>query len=310
FEDIRKCLACNQGCIERLMFEPGSSIRCAINPETGQELIYPQGPAEKSRKVWIVGAGPAGLVAAYESARLGHKVTLFEKTANTGGQIKFASQAPVKQLYGDWISWLAKQVEKMGVEIKTDTEVTETMLNEGNMDVVILAIGGENIVPEVKGLDQPMVCDATGILSGDVQPGKNVLIIGGGLIGMETADFLAERGSDVTIVEMQGQSPVMKFAAHGYQLHKRLRTAECGYFFNTQVESVQENSVTLNNNGKNEILSPIDQVVLAVGMKPRQDLKKFLLENNISHYIVGDASKVRRIIEATGDGAKAAWDIQ
>jgi len=308
FDDIRRCLACNQGCIERLMFEGGKSVRCAINPETGQELIYPKGPAESSKNVWIIGAGPAGLTAAYEAARLGHMVTLFEKEKQVGGQIRYASQAPYKKIYGEWISWLIKQIEKKGVDIQTGTEVTAEMLDESKADVVILASGGESIRPEIQGLNQSMVCEATQILSGHVQPGKNVVVIGGGLIGMETADYLTDKGSKVTIIEMLERSPVTKVSGHGYQLHKRLSKVECDFRFNTQIKQVQSDSVRIISGDKEETLSPVDQVVLAVGMQPRHDLKKALEEKGIAYYVVGDASEVRRIIEATEEGAKAAWD--
>jgi hypothetical protein len=95
FEDVRKCIACNQGCIERLILGEGN-IRCAINPETGQETIYPQGPAAVRRRVWVIGGGPAGLTAACEAARLGHRVDLFEKETEWGGQLRYAAKPPFR----------------------------------------------------------------------------------------------------------------------------------------------------------------------------------------------------------------------
>ncbi len=308
-EDIRRCLACNQGCIERLMLEPGSSIRCAINPETGQELIYPKEPAQASKEVWVIGAGPAGLTAADEAARLGHKVTLFEKEKEPGGQIRYASKAPGKDLYGKWLFWLIRQVENKGVEIKTGTEVTEEMLDSGKAEAVVLATGGKSIIPDVEGIDQPMVCEATDILDGKVSPGKNVVVIGGGLIGMETSDYLSDKGSNVTIVEILERSPVLKITAHGYMLHKRLKQANCDFRFSTQVEQITNDSVIAVSGDKRDTISPVDQVVLAVGMKPREALKNALQSRGIPYHIVGDASEVRRIIEATEEGAKAAWKI-
>jgi len=307
-EDIRKCIACNQGCIERLLLE-NENIRCSINPETGQEIIYPQEPAKVRRNVWIVGAGPAGLTAAYEATRLGHKVTLFEKEAKAGGQLFFASQAPFKLVYREWIFWLISQVEKQGVQIQTNTYVTDKMLGEGEPEVVILATGGEKIIPSIPGNDLPMVCDAWQILGKEVAGQENVVVVGAGLIGMETADFLIDKGSNVTLVEVLKRSPVTKITSHGYMLHKRLRDAGCRFLFNTAVESIQEGSVTVISEGNRETVSPVDQVVLAVGMKPRDDLKKTLEKRGIRHYIVGDASQARRIIEATEEGARAAWDI-
>ncbi len=309
FDDIRKCLACNQGCIERLMLEKNGRIRCAINPETGQELLYPEGPAAVRKKVWVIGSGPAGLTAAVEAARLGHNVTLFEKENQVGGQIRFAAKIQAKDVYGNWISWLAREAEQQGVTLKTSTEVTDQMLETCDADVVILATGGKNILPDIQGAGQKRVCSALQILGEDTVPGKNVVVIGGGLTGMETADFLAEKGSRVTIVEMLPQSPVLKFTGHGFQLHKRMREAGTRLLLNTQVESIEEGSVILVSDGKKETLAPIDQVVIAVGMTPRTNLEKKLKENNISYSIAGDASQVRRIIEATEEGARAAWNL-
>jgi len=308
-EDIRKCIACNQGCIERLMLEPGTSVRCAINPETGQELLYPSKPAEKSKNVWVIGAGPAGLTAAYEAKRLGHTVSLFEKQEKAGGQLHFASKAPFKNIYGEWIEWLIGQVEKAGVTIQTQTEVTEAMIEEGQPDTVILAIGGDKIIPDIPGLDLPWVCDAWQILGSSVKPGKNVVVVGGGLIGMETADFLSDKGARVTLIEMLDKSPVTRFTSHGYMLHKRLRDTGCKICLKTALKSIQEQSIIVQIDGQQEEISPVDQLVLAVGMKPRNTLKPFLKEKKIQHYVVGDAQEVRRIIEATDEGAKAAWGI-
>mgnify|MGYP001117784911 CR=1 FL=1 len=307
-EDIRKCIACNQGCIERLILGEGT-IRCAINPETGQEMIYPQGPAAVCRNVWVVGAGPGGLTAAYEAARLGHKVTLFEKERTTGGQVRFASKSPFKKAYEEWGGWLTAQAKKMGATIRTGTEVTERMIGDEKPDVVILAIGGEKIIPDIPGIDLPMVCDAWQILSGEVAPEGHAVVIGGGLIGMETADFLCQKGIQVTLVEALKHSPVLKITSHGYMLHKRLRDGNCTLLFNTTVKKIEGGSVTTLSDGQESVLSPVDQVIVAVGLKPRDDLKKFLQAKGIPHFIIGDALQPRRIIEATEEGAQAAWSI-
>jgi NADPH-dependent 2,4-dienoyl-CoA reductase/sulfur reductase-like enzyme len=307
-EDIRKCIACNQGCIERLILGEGT-IRCAINPETGQEMVYPQGPAAVRRNVWVVGAGPGGLTAAYEAARLGHKVTLFEKERTTGGQLRFASKSPFKNAYEEWGVWLTAQAKKMGTTIRTGTEVTKSMIGDGKPDVVILAIGGEKIIPDIPGIDLPMVCDAWQILSGEVAPKGHAVVIGGGLIGMETADFLCQKGTQVTLVEALKRSPVLKITSHGYMLHKRLRDGKCTLFFNTTVKKIEESSVTTLCDGQESLLSPVDQVIVAVGLKPRDDFKKFVQARGIPHSIIGDALQPRRIIEATEEGAKAAWSI-
>jgi 2,4-dienoyl-CoA reductase-like NADH-dependent reductase (Old Yellow Enzyme family)/thioredoxin reductase len=307
-EDIRKCIACNQGCIERLILGEGN-IRCAINPETGQETIYPQGPAAVRRNVWVVGAGPGGLTAAYEAARLGHQVTLFEKEEATGGQLRFACKSPFKGAYGEWGTWLTAQAKKIGVKILTGTEVTDRMIEEGNPEAVILATGGEKIVPALPGIDLPMVCDAWQILSGEVAPKGHTLVLGGGLIGMETADFLCQKGMQVTLVEVLKRSPVLKITSHGYMLHTRLREGKCKLLFNTAVKRIEEGSITIASNGEEQILCPVNQVVIAIGLKPRDDLKKILQARGIPHFVIGDAVQPRRILEATEEGARAAWNL-
>ncbi len=307
-EDIRKCLACNQGCIERLILGEGK-IRCALNPETGQEMIYPQGPATVRRKVWIVGAGPGGLTAAYEAARLGHQVTLYEKEKETGGQLRFASKAPFKDHYGVWASWLSSQAKKMGVTVHTGIEVTESMISESNPEVVILASGGERIKPEIPGIDLPHVCNAWQALSGAVPPGKHAVVIGGGLIGMETADYLCQKGTQVTLVEVLKRSPVLKITSHGYMLHTRLKESGCRLLFNTAVKKIEESSVTVLTEEREQILSPVDQVIVAVGLKANDKLKEILQAKKIRHFIIGDALYPRRIIEATEEGARAAWNL-
>ena len=308
FEDIRKCIACNQGCIERLILGEGN-IRCAINPETGQETIYPEGPAPIRRKVWVIGGGPAGLTAAYEAARLGHQVDLFEMQKECGGQLQFAGKPPFKGAYEEWGAWLFAQVKKMGVNIHLGMKVTDPMIQDGNPDGIILAVGGEKIVPDIPGIRHPHVCDAWQILGGEVAPKEHALVIGGGLIGMETADFLCQRGTQVILVEVLKRSPVLKITSHGYMLHTRLREAQCRLHFNTTVKQIEPTSVTILREGDEEILSPVDQVVVAIGLESRENLKKVLEAKRIRYFVVGDAASPRRIIEATEEGARAAWSL-
>jgi len=308
-EDTLECLACNQGCIERLALEQ-LPIRCAINPQTGQELLCPQGPAAKSRTVWVVGSGPGGLTAAFEAARLGHRVTLFDRESETGGQVRYAANAPHKAVYGRYIRTLTAKCRKQGVDIQTGTEVTEAMIEAGQPDVVILAIGADKSSCPAEGIDSYVVCDAWQILSGEAAPKDHVVVIGGGLVGMETADYLREKGiQDITLVEMLPTSPVLNLAAHGYMLHKRLRSEGVKLLFNTTVKLIEEGAVTVTRKGEDQKLTPVHQVIIAVGVTPRNDLKDFLEQKGIRHVIIGDAVSPRRIIEATTEGAKAAWDI-
>ena len=308
-EDTMECLACNQGCIERLALEQ-MPIRCAINPQTGQELVYPEGPVAVSRKVWVVGGGPGGLTAAYEAQRLGHKVTLYEREKETGGNANYAAKAPYKAVYGKFIRTLTAKCKKQGVQIKTSTDVTEAMIEAGKPDVVILAIGAGKTACPAEGAGSAIVCDAWQILDGEVAPRDHVVVVGGGLVGMEMADFLREKGiKDITIVEMLGSSPVQMAAAHGYMLHRRLRAEGVKLMFDTTVKLIEAGSVTITKGGEDRKLEPVNQVIIAIGVTSRNNLKDMLHQKGIRHFIIGDAVAPRRIIEATTEGAKAAWDI-
>jgi NADPH-dependent 2,4-dienoyl-CoA reductase/sulfur reductase-like enzyme len=308
YEDIRKCIACNQGCIEREMFE-GKPVRCAINPETGQELLFPRTPAQNPRRVWVVGGGPAGLTAAYEANRLGHTVSLFDKASEAGGNLLYACKAPHKEIYGEWIRWQAGQVEKTGVPVHTGTAVTAGMLASEKPEAVILAIGGEKIVPPVPGVDFPHVFDAWQILGEAEPPGNTPVVVGGGLIGMETACFLAAKGAEVTLIEQLPKSPVPRYTSHGYSLHRYLREKGCEMRFGQTLKEIRADGLVLEADGQEAVASGFDQVVLAVGMKPRQELKAELAQMGIPYTVVGDALSVRRILEATEEGARAAWEL-
>jgi len=249
------------------------------------------------------------MTAAIEAGRLGHQVDLYEKESACGGQLRYAGKPPFKRVYEEWGAWLETQVKKAGVRVHPGTEVTEKMIQEGNPEAVILAGGGEKIVPDIPGIDLRHVCDFWQILSSQVAPKKHALVIGGGLIGMETADFMSQKGTQVTLVEVLKRSPVLKITSHGYMLHTRLREAGCKLLFDTAVKRIEPSSVTLVSQGTGEVLSPIDQVVIAVGLKPVDGLKKFLEGKGIRHFAVGDAVSPRRIIEATEEGAKAAWNL-
>jgi NADPH-dependent 2,4-dienoyl-CoA reductase/sulfur reductase-like enzyme len=257
----------------------------------------------------VIGGGPAGLTAACEAARLGHRVELFEKEKACGGQLRFAGKPPFKAVYGEWGVWLSAQARKMGVRMHLGREVNEGTIREGKPDAVILATGGEKVIPNIPGTHLPHVSDAWKILSGETPPGKQALVIGGGLIGMETADFLAAKGTRVVLAEALKRSPVLKITSHGYMLHTRLRDAGCRLLFSTTVKQIGPSSVTLVSEGGEEVIAPIDQVVIAVGLQPREGLRKALEEIGVRHFVVGDASSPRRIIEATEEGAAAAWKI-
>lgn len=304
------CLACNQGCIEREMLET-KSIRCAINPETGQELIYPAQPAARSRQVWVIGAGPAGLTAAYEAARLGHSVNLFERSSEPGGQVSLAARAPFKGAYGEWIKNLTNKAINAGVQLSLNTEVTPAMIIDHNPEAVILSTGAKESRPPIPGIDLPHVYMAGEVLNDrHLFNNGHVLVVGGGLVGMEVADYLREKGcKNLTLVEELPKSPVTKAAAHGYMLHNRFKKAGYTLILDACVQTIQPDSVTVLVGDTEQVLAPIDHVIIAVGTKPVNELQSILDSRNITCVTVGDALMGRRIMEAVEEGALAAWNL-
>lgn len=156
----------------------------------------------------------------------------------------------------------------------------------------------------------PIVCDAWQILNGEVTPKDNSVVIGGGLVGMETADYLCAKGvKNVTLVEMLAKMPVAPISAHGVMLHRRLKAAGARLMFNTRVKRIDNGVVHVSTGGEDSKIEPAAQVIVAVGVTPRQTLKAMLEREHIRHFIIGDAEEPRRIIEATEEGAAAAWAI-
>lgn len=308
-EETLECLACNQGCIEREALEL-KPVRCAINPQTGQELLCPAGPAKVKQNVWVIGGGPAGLTAAMEAARLGHQVTLYERESRTGGNVRYAAMSPHKDIYDKFIRTLTAKCKKMGADIRLSTNVTEAMMDQGKPDAVILAIGADKTACPAQGADAKVVCDAWQILDGTVKPKEHVVVIGAGLVGLETADFLREKGvKDITIVEMLAKPPVLAQAAHGQMLYRRLYGQNVKLMYGTKVKKIEEDAVIVEAKDGEKKLAPVDQVIVAIGVTPRSELKDWLEKKGIRHFVVGDAVAPRRIIEATTDGANAAWEI-
>ncbi len=304
-----ECLACNQGCIDRLY--QGKGIRCAINPLVGQELIYPERPAAKTRKVLVVGAGPAGLTAAFQAARLGHEVILFEKEGNSGGQVRLAAQVPFKDVYGRWIDKLTENAVRAGVDIRLGQSADVDLIIKERAQVVIIATGARNIRPSIPGINSPHVIDAWQVLMGKDEVSDHTVIIGGGLVGMETADYLREKGIvDVVIADTLSKSAVKKSNGHGYMLHKRLNEVGYQLWLETRVVKIEAEQVTVEKKGEERLLRPVRQVIVATGSSSFNQLGQALDQENIPYHLIGDAYQPRSILEAVDEGAHAAWSIK
>ncbi|MGB3998417.1 MAG: FAD-dependent oxidoreductase [Desulfomonilia bacterium] len=326
-KDIRWCVACNQGCIERLSFEMKSAT-CTFNPSCGREFKEGQGAggavhgpgvrpdgqghaadtSRNGRRVWIIGAGPAGLSAALAASEKGCAVEIFERDESPGGQVRPASRPPHKEAFLDWVNWAVNQLEKRKVPIRLGEEITGSRLSAARPDAVILASGALPAVAGIPGIDSAHVFDARDVLMGRVGLKDPAVVLGAGYVGMETADFLIKKGIRVVVLEMQAVPPVGKFTAHGYWLHKRIREGGGRLIFGAEVTNIGPNAVSFVQKDQ-EWREPAAMVVTAMGARSENGLEAVLEDLGIPCLTVGDARSPRRLLEAIHEGHKAGLEI-
>lgn len=201
-EDIVECVACNQGCYDGFVSTEVPFITCLRNPALGREAEYKLKPAEKSKKVIIAGGGIAGLEAAMVLKRRGHQPIVCEATNTLGGQFALAGEAPRKEEMKAAAISRGEQVSRAGIEVRLDTPVTESLLEELNPDEVIVAIGAAPMQLNIPGSQLTKVTNSHDVLSGEAMVSGEVVIIGGGLVGLEVAEYLHGKASKITVVEM------------------------------------------------------------------------------------------------------------
>lgn len=234
-DEISPCIACNQGCIGYIFNPNKIKATCLVNPFCGREGKMKIQPATSKKKVVIVGGGPGGLEAAWIAAARGHRVILFEKDSVPGGQFRVGAIAPAKQDIAKAISFYTHMGKKYGVEYRFGVEAKAEQIIEENPDVVIIATGAVPDILDIPGVDNPRVVTSSEILLGLKDPGTRVLIIGGGMVGSETADLLSEHGHEVTIVEMLPEIGRDVQEAVRYFLFKRLEEKRVTVYTNTKV---------------------------------------------------------------------------
>ncbi len=305
--EIKTCIGCFE-CIERLGSRDEGLI-CTINPATGQEGVRRIQSAALVKNVWVVGSGPAGMEAARVAALRGHKVTLLEKDQELGGQLNIAALPPNKGDIFPWLNYLIHQLDLTGVKIRLRTEVTPELVVEEKPDVVILALGGVPITPDIPGIDGPQVVTAHDILFGKKKTGQEVVVIGGGLVGCETGHYLAEKGKKVTIIEV-----LKRMAAEmGPMVRRRLMDGLKHYqvvlLTEAKCQEISAGGVTVIMADGGKTLFPADTVVLAVGYHANDQLFKTLQGRVPEVRCVGDSSQPQGIMEAVRDGYLAALAI-
>ncbi|MDR9459592.1 MAG: FAD-dependent oxidoreductase [Dehalococcoidia bacterium] len=314
-EDIAPCTSCGQGCLRtQLTYEP---MTCVINPTVGREKEMTITPAARQKKVLVIGGGPGGMEAARVSALRGHHVTLWEKASKLGGQMNLAVIPPTKQELSKWIIYLSTQVNKLPVKVELNKEATPGLIKKEKPDIVIVATGGKPLIPEIPGIEGNKVVTATDVLEGKLSISRgNVIIIGGGMVGCEIADMLADPGYNqttgsvsVTIIEMLADIGLDIIPQTRMLLLPRMREKGVKAITSATVKEIIEDGVIIMKEGKEETIHGVDFIILTCGTESVDELSAQLKDTVPEVYVIGDAKAPRKALEAIAEAAEIARKI-
>lgn len=264
--DIRRCISCNKGCTDNI--QNRSFLSCVLNAENGYELTRSITPAQTKKKVAVIGGGVAGMEAARVAAAKGHEVVLFEKSAQLGGQLNIACVPPRKEEMRRATANLVHEVTSAGVTLRMGKAVTAEDVLAEKPDAVILAVGASSFAPAIPGKENTNVCDAWQVLAGAQQVYGKVAVIGGGMVGCETAEYLAERGCKVSVVEMMDKIANGESNTILPTLMENYTRYGVEQYVNHKVSQIALDHILCEDKDGNTVTIPCDYVVLAVGARP------------------------------------------
>lgn len=306
FDDIVPCIACNEGCFQRLYAQ--LDISCTVNPRVGRESLFPAQPASRPRTILVAGGGPAGMMAALTAAARGHRVVLCERASQLGGQLLMGDVPPHKDEIRTLREYLADQVAKAKIETRLGTSVTEQLVRQIGADVVVVATGA---APRPAGIlaVEAAVVSAWDVLSGTASTGSKVVVVGGGEVGCELAEYLATANKEVVIVETLRDLAITMEPRARVLLIQRLRELGVTVILQSRIVDVCGSTVTYERGGLVYRLDNVDTVVSAVGSAANSALAEALEATGVRVYRIGDCVEPRRILEAMREGFERAYAI-
>jgi 2,4-dienoyl-CoA reductase-like NADH-dependent reductase (Old Yellow Enzyme family)/thioredoxin reductase len=286
--DIRRCISCNKGCTDAI--QNRQFLSCVLNAENGYENTRSIQPAAQKKKIAVLGGGPAGLEAARVAALRGHDVTLFEKTTSLGGQLNIACVPPRKEEMRRAAQDLIHAVCNAGVHLCMGQTRTAEQLKDAGFEAVINAVGAHSAAPRIPGIDSVNVADAWKVLAGEQQVYGTVAVIGGGMVGCETAEYLAARGCKVSVIEMMDKIAAGESTTILPTLLENYKTYGVEQYPSHKVKEFRMDAVVCENKDGAEVTIPCDYIVLAMGARSNAFDAAALEAAGIPVYSIGDAA--------------------
>ena len=306
--DIRRCISCNKGCTDAI--QNRQFLSCVLNAENGYENTRSIQPAAQKKKIAVLGGGPAGLEAARVAALRGHDVTLFEKTTTLGGQLNIACVPPRKEEMRRAAQDLIHAVCNAGVHLCMGQTRTAEQLKDAGFEAVINAVGAHSAAPRIPGIDSVNVADAWKVLAGEQQVYGTVAVIGGGMVGCETAEYLAARGCKVSVIEMMDKIAAGESVTILPTLLENYKTYGVEQYPSHKVKEFRMDAVVCENKDGAEVTIPCDYIVLAMGARSNAFDAAALEAAGIPVYSIGDAAgKAADISNAIRTGYDTACQL-